>query len=101
MTPKIERFNDGSNKPPRPRVSHALWSLIKLPMNSETEWTLDEKFSRVKEAGFKGVECWLSDENEQETKDALDKYGLNLILGHRPYKVDDVRQTVERALRLK
>lgn len=101
MTHKIDRYNDGSSNPPRLCVSHALWSLIKLPMNSPTEWTLDEKFSRVKEAGFEGVECWLSDENEKETKDALDRHGLRLVLGHRPYKVDDVKQTVERALRLK
>jgi len=100
MAQKIERFNDSSKNPPRLRVSHALWSLIKLPMNGDTEWTLDEKFSRVKEAGFEGVECWLSDENEKEVKDALDKYGLKLVLGHRPYKVEDVRQTVERAQRL-
>lgn len=95
----FDRYNDGSGAPPRLRVQHSLWSLIKLPMN-ETEWTLDEKFSRVKAAGFEAVECWLTDENEQETKAALEQHGLRLILGHRPYKIEDTKSTVERALRL-
>jgi len=101
MPGDFDRYNDGSSNPPCLRVQHSLWSLGKLPMNAPMEWTLDEKFRRVKEAGFEGVECWLSDENEQEHKDTLDRYGLRLTLGHHPYTLDDVRQTVDRALRLK
>ncbi len=97
--PDFDRYNDGSGAAPRLRVQHSLWSLIKLPMNAD-EWTLDEKFSRVRAAGFEAVECWLSDENEREVKDALDRHGLRLILGHRPYSVDDTRTVVERASRL-
>ena len=97
----LDRYNDGSNNAPRLRVQHSLWSLRKLPMNAETEWTLDEKFQRVKKAGFEAVECWLSDNDEQEHRDALDHAGLGLILGHRPFNLDDVRQTVARAKRLK
>jgi len=100
MPQDFSRYNDGSEAPPRLRVGHSLWSLIKLPMNAAVEWTLDEKFRRVKEAGFEGVECWLSDDNEREVKDALDAAGLRLVLGHRPYNLDDVRATVERAVRL-
>jgi sugar phosphate isomerase/epimerase len=96
----FDRYNDGSNNAPRLQVQHSLWSLLKLPMNGETEWTLEEKFSRVHAAGFEGVECWLSDDNEQEHKQTLDKYGLRLTLGHHPHTLDDVRQTVERAKRL-
>lgn len=101
MPTDFDRVNDGSANPPRLRVQHSLWSLGKLPMNAETEWTLTEKFQRVKEAGFVGVECWLSDENEQEHKSALDAQGLRLTLGHHPFSLDDVKQTVARALRLK
>lgn len=100
MTPSLPRFNDGSRNAPRLRVHHALWSLIKLPLNSEVEWTLDEKFARVDDAGFEGVECWLDDSNEHEVKDALDRHGLRLVLGHRPFSVDDTRKAVERAVRL-
>lgn len=94
------RYNDGSDAPPRLRVQHSLWSLGKLPMNGEAEWTLDEKFERVKAAGFEAVECWLGDENEAEVAGALKRHGLRLILGHRPFREEDIRKTVDRAVRL-
>ncbi len=100
MATNFDRYNDGTQNPPRLRVQHSLWSLRKLPMNSPQEWTLDEKFRRVKEAGFEAVECWLTDEDEREHKEALDRAGLRLVLGHRPFTLDEVRQTVDRAVRL-
>ena len=93
-------YNDGSGGPPRLRVQHSLWSLRKLPMNAENEWTLDEKFARVREAGFEAVECWLGDNDEQEVTDALRRHGLRLVLGHRPFTPEDSEKTLDRALRL-
>jgi sugar phosphate isomerase/epimerase len=69
-------------------------------MNAATEWTLAEKFARVKAAGFEAVECWLTDADEAEHKAELDRHGLRLILGHRPFSVEDAAKTVERAVRL-
>src|SRR5579871_6480375 len=100
MSAPLDRYNDGSANAPRLRVQHSLWSLNKLPMNAPTEWTLAEKFLRVKEAGFEAVECWLNDENERAHREALDVAGLRLVLGHRPFTLEEVRQTVERAVRL-
>jgi sugar phosphate isomerase/epimerase len=96
----FDRYNDGSSNPPRLQVQHSLWSLIGLPINSPTEWTLDEKFERVKEAGFEGVECWLGDDDEASTREALNRQGLRLTLGHHPHTLDDVRNVVARAKRL-
>ena len=100
----IERFNDGSENAPRLRLGQTLWGMRGLPLNCEPdglpEWTLDEKFARCREAGFESVECWLNKEDENEVKDALQRHDLKLILGHRPFSTDDVRQTVERAVRL-
>ena len=93
-------YNDGSQNAPRLQVGTALWSLIGLPMNDATEWTLDEKFSRCKAAGFEHVECWLDDCNEAEVSAALKRHDLKVVLGHRPFSVEDVRNTVERAKRL-
>jgi sugar phosphate isomerase/epimerase len=98
--PQFDRYNDGSGDPPKLRVQHSLWSLIGLPMNAETEWTLEEKFDRVKAAGFEGVECWLSDEDERRHAAALKQRGLRLTLGHHPFVLDDVKLTVARAKRL-
>ncbi len=101
MKEGIARYNDGSGNAPRLRLQHSLWSLRKLPMNGAVEWTLDEKFTRVHAAGFEAVECWLTDSDEAEHRAALDRHGLRLVLGHRPFTLDDVRETVDRALRLK
>jgi len=96
----FNRCNDGSGDPPKLRVQHSLWSLIKLPMNSPTEWSLEEKFDRVKAAGFEGVECWLPPEDEQRHASLLKERGLRLTLGHHPHTLDDVRATVAQAKRL-
>lgn len=96
----MDKLNDGSAQPPRLRVQHSLWSLLKLPLGGP-EWTLDEKFARVKAAGFEGVECWLAPEDEQAHKAALDAHGLRLTLGHHPHTLEDVRRTVGQALRLR
>ena len=101
MTQDFARYNDGSQNLPRLRVQHSLWSLRKLPMNAPVEWTLAEKFERVTAAGFEAVECWLTDDDEREHRDALDSVRLRLILGHRPFSFEDVKKTVERGVRLK
>lgn len=100
MTGDYVRYNDGTDAAPRLRIQHSLWSLIKLPFNASTEWTLAEKMQRVKAAGFEAVECWLSDGEEAAHRTALDAEGLRLVLGHRPFRLEDVRATVERAKRL-
>lgn len=100
MTRDYARYNDGSDARPRLRIQHSLWSLIKLPFNAPVEWTLAEKMQRVKAAGFEAVECWLTDSDEAAHREALDAEGLRLILGHRPFRLEDVRATVARAKRL-
>lgn len=94
------RYNDGSPNPPRLRVHHSLWSLGKLPMNAPTEWTQDEKFAHAKAAGFEAVELFLRDKDGADAKAALDRHGLRLVLGHRPFTPNDVRVEIERAVRL-
>ncbi len=98
------RLNDGSQSAPRLRLQHGMWSLIGLPMNAEldghSKWTLDEKCAKVKEAGFESVECWLSDDDEAKVSEALQRHDLGIVLGHRPFSLDAVRSTIERAQRL-
>jgi len=96
----FDRYNDGTNNPPRLQVQHSLWSLIGLPMNAETEWTLEEKLAKVKAAGFEGVECWLGPEDEAKHRVAMDHEGLRLTLGHHPHTLEDVQKVVAQAKRL-
>ena len=95
-----DRYNDGSQNPPRLRLHHSLWSLQGLPMNTSEEWTLSEKFERVKGAGFEAVECWLDESDEQHHRDTLNAAGLRLILGHHPHTLEDARRVVAQAKRL-
>ncbi len=97
---RFDRYNDGGKNPPRLQVQHSLWSLQKLPMNRRREWSLTEKCKRVKAAGFAGVECWLSEDDEREHRAALDREGLRLTLGHHPFALDDVKKVTAQALRL-
>lgn len=96
----FDRYNDGSQNPPRLQIQHSLWSLLGLPMNAAEEWTLAEKCRRVKDAGFAGIECWLDEASEREHKDALNREELRLTLGHHPFTLDDVKRTVAQAVRL-
>ncbi len=96
----FDRYNDGGLGPPRLQVQHSLWSLIGLPHNAKEEWTYVEKFDKVKAAGFEGIECWLSDEEESQRKSEIDRAGLRLTLGHHPHSLEDVRKVVNQAKRL-
>lgn len=95
-------LSDGTNDAPKLRVQHSLWSLRSLPMNGEQEWSLDEKFERVAAAGFEAVECWLTSgsDDEARTVDALKRHNLRLVLGHRPFHVEQTRAAIEQAARL-
>ena len=93
------RYNDGSRNPPRLRVQHSFWGLTGLPMGGE-EWSMEEKFRRVKDEGFEAVECWLTPEREGPVTEALAKAGLRLALGHHPFTVDDAKACVDQATRL-
>ena len=77
----FDRLNDGSGAAPRLRMQHSQWSLIGLPFISgpdgAPEWTLDEKFARIKAAGFTAIEYWLNAEDEGEVKAALERHALS------------------------
>jgi len=96
----FDRYNDGTQNPPRLQLHHSLWSLIGLPMNEPVEWTLDEKFERVAKEGFEGVECWLGPDDESSHRAALDRHNLRLTVGHHPHTLEDVRTIVDQAKRL-
>lgn len=100
MADNFDRYNDGSQNPPRLRVQQSAWALSGLPMNSPQQWSLDEKCAHAKTAGFEAIEYWLDEASEQTTKDALESHGLRLVLGHSPHSLDDVRKTAAQAVRV-
>lgn len=90
------RLNDGSGRPPRLRPTHAMWALIGLPRGG-AEWSLDEKFRRVAEAGFEAVECWPDETNAREIRETLDRHGLGLGYGFRSDNIAAFREAVGKA----
>ncbi len=99
MPQVFDRYNDGSQSPPRLRVEHSQWSLIKLPMNSSVRWTFDEKYSRAKEAGFEAIELSTGDLDDAEVTRALVKHGLRSVIIIQADNLETVRTTVDRAVK--
>ncbi|MGC4045595.1 MAG: sugar phosphate isomerase/epimerase [Armatimonas sp.] len=95
-----DRLTDGTDAAPRLRVQQTWWGMNKLPMNSATEWTLEEKLTKVAGAGFEGLEAWLTPDIEEPIASGCKSRGLHLALGHRPYKPEDTKKVVEQALRV-
>jgi hypothetical protein len=69
------------------------------------EWTLDEKFAQVKAAGFEAVEATLTESNEQEITEALERHELKLVMKlnvmaqELPFDLEDIPNIVQRAVR--
>ena len=96
----FDRLSDGADAAPRLRVQQTLWGLSKLPFNAPVEWTLAEKVQRISDAGFEGLEAWLTPEIEAEVTGLVKSHGLRLSLGHRPFALDDTKRVVEQAVRV-
>jgi sugar phosphate isomerase/epimerase len=97
---KYLKYNDGTNNAPRLQVGHSYWSLLKLPMNAELdgkpEWTHEEKYSRVKAAGFEHVEYWPGGDVD-DVLASLQTHNLGFVMGHRPYSVDKTKEAIDLA----
>src|SRR5271169_4281622 len=65
--PRIHATSGGA---PKLRLAYSWWSLIGLPRGGP-EWTMEEKFRRVKEAGFEGIEMWVEPKDETQVRRLL------------------------------
>ena len=97
MSGLLARYNDGSQNPPRLRVEHSLWSLIKLPMNAEAEWSAGEKMRRVRAAGFEGIEISEGDSESSELMDAIAAESLRTVLVVQADDAGTARRQIDRA----
>ena len=94
------RIRANSDQPPKLRTAYSWWSLIALPRGGP-EWTMEEKFRRVKEAGFEGIEWWVEKKDEDNARRLLDKYGLFLGTGGHPNSVADFKELLGQVKRLR
>lgn len=95
----MKNYNDGSTNPPRLRIDHSMWAMSRLPMNSPREWTLREKFTKAKNAGFEAVMCRLSDDNEYEISTALRESEMRLVMVHSTADLEVVKDAAKRGVR--
>lgn len=93
QTPRIREANKAA---PRIKIYHSKWALIGLPRGGK-EWSFEEKLTRVKAAGFEGIETEEFLENEQQTVELIRKLGLDLAMGSSKilHSVQEVRQGLE------
>jgi sugar phosphate isomerase/epimerase len=76
-----------------------MWALIELPRGGP-EWSLDEKFRRVAEAGFEAVECWPDEKTGPEIRDTLGRHGLRLGYGARSGNITGFEGKLKHAVSL-
>jgi len=91
--PRIRHANDGS---PIIKIYNSTWALRGLP-RGEKEWSLEEKLTRVKDAGFEGIETEDILENEQHSVGLIRKLGLDLGMGSSKilHSAKEVREGLE------
>lgn len=94
------RIHANSGEAPKLRTAHSWWALAALPRGGP-EWSMDEKFHKVKEAGFDGIEMWVEPKDEDHVRRLIDETGLYLGTGFHPNNVDDFRKCLSQAKRLK
>jgi sugar phosphate isomerase/epimerase len=97
---KTPRIHGDSSQAPRLRVAHTWWSLIGLPRGGP-EWSMEEKFARVKAAGFEGIEIWVEEKDETRYRKLLDQTGLYLGIGGHPNTIEDFRRLIAQGKRLR
>ncbi|OCT15224.1 xylose isomerase [Paenibacillus pectinilyticus] len=84
------RINDGSLHPPRLDVQQAIWAMIGLGENGK-EWSLEQKFEKIAEAGFTGVSYLLPSKEEMDLwHRLLDRYKLSFSAIAFPTKPQDL-----------
>ncbi len=94
------RIRSGTQDAPRLRTAHSWWALTGLPRGGP-EWSMEEKFHKVKEAGFDGIEMWVEPRDEDHVRRLIDETGLYLATGFHPNSREDFRKCLTQARRLK
>lgn len=84
-------MNDGSSKPPRLAILQSWWGMIGIG-NGEREWSVEEKFEKLAEAGFTGILGRFPLANEATIwRRMLDKYKFSFGIHCFPYHREDLK----------
>lgn len=90
-------MNCAINQPPRMIVHQSMWSMINYGSH-DREWSLEEKFERIAEAGFDGIFGSLPEpSDEKQWRNLMEQYKFSFGLESFPSKREDLRRLLERA----
>lgn len=93
------RVSDGSGNPPKLTVQQSWWAMLGLGSDG-TEWSMEEKFERIAEAGFSGISGFIPPLEEMEKwHRLLDRYKLDFSAIAFPRKGGDLLETFKAARR--
>ncbi|KRE64584.1 sugar phosphate isomerase/epimerase family protein [Paenibacillus sp. Soil750] len=91
------RINDGTLNPPKLDVQQAIWAMQGLGENG-IEWSLEQKFEEIAEAGFTGVSYLLPSVADMDLwHRLLDRYKLSFSAIAFPAKPQDLIDIMKRA----
>jgi sugar phosphate isomerase/epimerase len=90
-------LNDGSANPPRLAVHQAWWGMINLG-DDQREWTMEEKFEKIAEAGFTGIMGGLPQPADAaKWRSLLDRYNFDFGITISPRTVEEAKPLLEQA----
>jgi hypothetical protein len=88
-------LNDGSALPPRMELQQSWWAMVGLGENGR-EWTMEEKFARIAEAGFTGISATMPAEQDiPEWHRLLDKYQFTFSTVAFPSSKSDIQEILK------
>ncbi|WP_084820119.1 sugar phosphate isomerase/epimerase family protein [Mesobacillus campisalis] len=90
--------NDGTTNLPRMDIQQAWWSMRGLG-NEEREWTIEEKFAKISEAGFTGILGKTLPEPDEvnQWRQLLDKHNFSYGINAVPSSREDFREFLKQA----
>jgi sugar phosphate isomerase/epimerase len=94
--PQAPRIREANNGSPLVKIYNSTWALRALPRGGK-EWSFEEKLTRVKDAGFVGIETEDVLQDEQHAVELIRKLGLDLGMGSSKIlrSAQEVRQGLE------
>ncbi|WP_045520775.1 sugar phosphate isomerase/epimerase family protein [Neobacillus niacini] len=91
------RITDGTANPPRLELQQSWWAMGGLGENGK-EWTLEQKFEKIAEAGFKGICGFLPAQEEMDKwHRLLDHYRLSFSTLAFPRKLENMVESIRLA----
>jgi hypothetical protein len=91
--------NDGSPNAPRLELQQSWWAMNLLGENGK-EWTMEQKFEKIADAGYAAISAAVpSQAEEEEWHRLLDRYKLGFNAISFPAKVEDISDYIKDAKR--